>query len=74
MFSNSSSGNDTNNQLATATTATTTLATANSKVIPVTIVAWSCTDRHVAIAYENGLIKVWEPNQGTCLNELKVRI
>ncbi|CAF0763655.1 unnamed protein product [Rotaria sordida] len=43
----------------------------SNKVIPVTIVSWSCTDRHVATAYENGLIKIWEPNQGTLLNELK---
>ncbi len=46
----------------------------NNKVIPVTIVSWSCTDRSVATAYENGLIKVWEPNNGTLLNELKVNL
>jgi hypothetical protein len=28
----------------------------------------------VATAYENGLIKVWEPNHGTLLNELKVKL
>ena len=44
----------------------------NNKVIPVTIVSWSCNDGIVATAYENGLIKVWEPNNGTLLNELKV--
>jgi hypothetical protein len=27
----------------------------------------------VATAYENGLIKVWEPNHGTLVNELKVK-
>jgi hypothetical protein len=37
-------------------------------------VSWSCTDRRVATAYENGLIKIWEPNQGTLLNELKVKL
>ncbi|CAF3597199.1 unnamed protein product [Rotaria socialis] len=47
------------------------LTAVSNKVIPVTIVSWSCTDRHVATAYENGLIKVWEPNQGTLVNELK---
>lgn len=46
--------------------------TASNKIIPVTIVSWSCNDRIVATAYENGLIKVWEPNHGTLLNELKV--
>jgi len=56
------SNNDSNNHVKSG----------NNKVIPVTIVSWSCTDRHVATAYENGLIKVWEPNQGTFLNELKV--
>ena len=44
----------------------------NNKIIPVTIVSWSCNDRIVATAYENGLIKVWEPNRGTLINELKV--
>jgi len=48
------------------------LTSVNNKVIPVTIVSWSCTDRRVATAYENGLIKIWEPNHGTFLNELKV--
>jgi WD40 repeat protein len=48
------------------------VTTTNNKVIPVTIVSWSCNDRMVATAYENGLIKVWEPNHGTLLNELKV--
>ncbi len=38
-----------------------------------TIVSWSCNDRMVATAYENGLIKVWEPNHGTLVNELKVK-
>jgi hypothetical protein len=46
----------------------------NNKCIPVTIVSWSCTDRRVATAYENGLIKIWEPNHGTLLNELKVNL
>ena len=50
-----------------------TTTTTSGKVIPVTIVAWSCTDRHIATAYENGLIKIWEPSEGTFLNELKVR-
>jgi len=42
-----------------------------SKVNAVTIVTWSSTDRHAATAYESGLIKVWEPTQGTFLNDLK---
>ena len=50
------------------------LTTTNNKVIPVTIVSWSCTDRRVATAYEDGLIKIWEPNHGTLINELKVNI
>jgi WD40 repeat protein len=49
------------------------LTTTNNKGIPVTIVSWSCNDRMVATAYENGLIKVWEPNHGTLVNELKVK-
>lgn len=48
------------------------VTTTSNKIIPVTIVSWSCNDRIVATAYENGLIKVWEPNSGTLLNELKV--
>lgn len=43
-----------------------------SKVNAVTIVTWSSTDRHAATAYESGLIKIWEPTQGTFLNDLKV--
>jgi WD40 repeat protein len=49
------------------------LTTVSNKVMPVTIVSWSCSDRHVATAYETGLIKIWEPNHGTLLNELKVK-
>ncbi|CAF0910563.1 unnamed protein product [Adineta steineri] len=62
-YSNDSdkNNNDSNNHVTTV----------NNKVIPVTIVSWSCTDRSVATAYENGLIKIWEPNHGTLLNELK---
>jgi WD40 repeat protein len=59
------STNDSNNHSQTTTTA-------NNKIIPVTIVSWSCTDRRVATAYEDGLIKIWEPNHGTLINELKV--
>ncbi|CAF0813240.1 unnamed protein product [Adineta ricciae] len=47
------------------------VSTVNNKLIPVTIVSWSCTDQCVATAYENGLIKIWEPNNGTLVNELK---
>jgi len=43
----------------------------DTKTLPVTIVSWSCTDRTVATAYENGLIKVWEPNTGAFINELR---
>ena len=58
LFSN----NDSNNHVSAV----------GNKLIPVTIVSWSCTDRRVATAYETGLIKIWEPNNGTLLNELKV--